>query len=120
VGVSLAYVTARGHSLIGRELYLPLDWCEDRGRCRAAHIRELVHFQTKPELAIKMLGRIEEVGSPITSVVADMVFSGNLDLRTWLEAHGYPYVLSLVPYSPQWFSPCDRYVMAKRRIVMAL
>jgi SRSO17 transposase len=27
VGVFLAYVTAKGHTLIDRELYLPLDWC---------------------------------------------------------------------------------------------
>jgi SRSO17 transposase len=38
VGVFLTYVTPAGHSLIDRELYLPLDWCEDRERCRAAHI----------------------------------------------------------------------------------
>jgi len=33
-----AYVTARGHTLIDRELYLPLDWTEDRDRCQAAGI----------------------------------------------------------------------------------
>ena len=85
VGVFLTYVTARGHTLIDRELYLPLDWCEDRNRCRAAHIPEAVHFQTKPELAIQMLGRMEETGSPIAWVVADTVYGGNLDLRTWLS-----------------------------------
>ena len=38
VGVFLAYVTAKGHTLIDRELYLPLDWTEDRDRCQAAGI----------------------------------------------------------------------------------
>src|SRR6266567_9076057 len=33
VGVFLSYVTAKGHTLIDRELYLPLDWCEDRDGC---------------------------------------------------------------------------------------
>src|SRR5258707_5535058 len=65
VGVFLAYVTARGHTLIDRELYLPLDWCEDRDRRQAAGIPESVRFQTKPELAIQMLGRIDEAGCPI-------------------------------------------------------
>lgn len=51
VGVFLSYVTAKGHTLIDRELYLPLDWCEDRDRCRAAGIPESGRFQTKPELA---------------------------------------------------------------------
>ncbi len=100
VGVFLAYVTARGHSLIDRELYLPLDWCEDPERCRAAHIPEAVHFQTKPELAIQMLGRIHEAGYPIAWVVADTVYGGNLDLRNWLEAHGYPYVLAVACDEP--------------------
>src|SRR2546426_6525878 len=51
VGVFLAYVTARGHSLIDRELYLPLDWTEDPKRCQEASIPTSVRFQTKPELA---------------------------------------------------------------------
>jgi len=100
VGVFLSYVTARGHTLIDRELYLPLDWCEDRDRCRAAHIPESVRFQTKPELAIQMLTRMEEVGCPIAWVVADTVYGGNLDLRTWLEAHGYPSVLAVACDEP--------------------
>jgi SRSO17 transposase len=100
VGVFLAYVTARGHSLIDRELYLPLDWCEDPERCRAAHIPESVRFQTKPELAIQMLGRMQGVGCPIAWVVADTVYGANLDLRTWLEAHGDPYVLAVACDEP--------------------
>jgi SRSO17 transposase len=100
VGVFLTYVTARGHTLIDRELYLPLDWCEDRERCRAAHIPESVRFQTKPELAIQMLGRMQEAGCPIAWVVADTVYGGNLDLRTWLQAHGYPYVLAVACDEP--------------------
>jgi SRSO17 transposase len=100
VGVFLAYVTPRGHSLIDRELYLPLDWCEDRDRCRAAHIPESVRFQTKPELAIQMLKRIEEAGWPIAWVVADTVYGGNLDLRNWLEAQAYHYVLAVACTEP--------------------
>src|SRR5215470_10288360 len=55
VGVFLSYITARGHTLIDRELYMPQDWCEDRERCQAAGIPESVRFQTKPELARGML-----------------------------------------------------------------
>jgi SRSO17 transposase len=100
VGVFLAYVTARGHSLIDRELYLPLDWCEDRERCRAAGIPESVRFQTKPELAVQMLKRLWEAAVAISWVVADTVYGGNLDLRTWLEAHGYAYVLAVACDEP--------------------
>jgi len=98
VGVFLSYVTARGHSLIDRELYLPLDWCEDPDRRQGAGIPESVRFRTKPELAVQMLQRLFERHLQISWVVADTVYGGNLDLREWLDAHGYHYVLAV---------PCD-------------
>jgi SRSO17 transposase len=100
VGVFLAYVTARGHTLIDRELYLPLDWTADPQRCQEASIPAAVRFQTKPELAVQMIERIFQAQIPITWVVADSVYGGNLDLRTWLEAHGYPYVLAVACDEP--------------------
>jgi SRSO17 transposase len=103
VGVFLSYVTAKGHTLIDRELYLPLDWCEDRDRCRAAGIPESVRFQTKPELAQRMIERIWQAQIPICWVVADTVYGGNLDLRTWLEVHGYPYVMAVACNEPVGF-----------------
>lgn len=100
VGVFLAYVTARGHTLIDRELYLPLDWTEDLDRCQAAGIPDSVRFQTKPELARRMLARLWEAQIPIAWVVADTVYGSNLDLRTWLEDRGYPYVLAVACNEP--------------------
>src|SRR5437868_8551986 len=64
VGVFLSYVTASGHSLIDRELYLPLSWIEDRQRCRAAGIPDAVGFQTKCELAVQMMERIDQAHLP--------------------------------------------------------
>ena len=57
VGVFLSYVTAQGHALIDRELYLPEDWCADPARRQAAHIPEAVRFATKPELGHQMIER---------------------------------------------------------------
>jgi SRSO17 transposase len=93
-------VTAAGHSLIDRELYLPLDWCEDPARCRAAGIPETVRFQTKPELAIQMLERLWQAQIPSDWVVADTVYGGNLDLRNWCEQHHYSYVLAVACDEP--------------------
>ena len=90
MGVFLSSVTAKGHSLSDRELYLPVDWCEDRERCRAAGLPDSVRFRTKPELAVQMLERLWQAQLPIGWVVADTVYGGNLDLRSWLEAHQYP------------------------------
>jgi SRSO17 transposase len=100
VGVFLAYVTARGQSLIDRELSLPLDWIEDANRCQDAGIPESVRFQTKPELARRMLARVWDAQIPIAWVVADTVYGSNLDLRTWLEEQQCPYVLAVACDEP--------------------
>src|SRR2546426_8158208 len=71
VGVFLSYVTALGHALIDRELYLPEDWCHDLPRRQAAHIPQTVPFQTKPELAKLMVQRAQSADLPIRWVVAD-------------------------------------------------
>src|SRR6266566_5166004 len=96
----LAYVTARGHTLIDRELYLPLDWLADQERCREAGVPESVRFQTKPELAIQMLSRLWAAQVPLAWVVADAVYGGNLDLRCWCEQHQYPYVMAVACTEP--------------------
>jgi SRSO17 transposase len=101
--VFLAYVTAKGHALIERELYLPSDWTEDPKRRQAAGIPEAVRFHTKVELAIHMLERIVQAAVPIEWVGADSVYGGNLDLRTWLEAQQYAYVLALPCNEPVAF-----------------
>jgi SRSO17 transposase len=95
VGVFLSYITERGHSLIDRELYLPLEWTEDAERRQAAGIPATVRFQTKPELARAMLQRLCEAQVPIDWVVGDSVYGDHLDLRLWLQAHGYAFVLEV-------------------------
>lgn len=95
VGVFLSYVSAKGHTLIDRELYLPKEWIDNPGRCREAGIPEEIGFQTKCELAQQMIERLWKAGIPFAWVVADTVYGGNLDLRTWLEAHQYSYVLAV-------------------------
>lgn len=95
VGVFLSYVTALGHALIDRELYLPQDWCADLPRRHAAHIPETVTFQTKPELAKQMLQRVQAAHLPIRWVVADTVYGHCPDLRQWLQEQGYAYALAV-------------------------
>ena len=95
VGVFLSYVTALGHGLIDRELYLPEDWCDDPARRLAAHIPQSLTFQTKPELARRMLQRAQLAGLPIDWVVADTVYGHCPDLRVFLEEQGYAYALAV-------------------------
>lgn len=100
VGVFLSYVSAKGNTLLDRELYLPKEWIEDSGRCREAGIPETIGFHTKCQLAQQMVERLWRAGIPFAWVVADSVYGGNLDLRLWLEAHGYSYVLAVACDEP--------------------
>jgi SRSO17 transposase len=95
VGVFLSYVTAQGHGLIDRELYLPHEWCADSARRLAAHIPASLTFRTKPELAQLMVQRAQQAGLPIQWVVADSVYGHSTNLRLFLEAQGYPYALAV-------------------------
>jgi SRSO17 transposase len=95
VGVFLSYVTAQGHALIDRELYLPEDWCADPLRRQAAHIPASVAFRTKPELGQQMIGRAQSAGLPIGWVVADTVYGHSPDLRTFLQEQGLAYALAV-------------------------
>lgn len=95
VGVFLSYVTAVGHALIDRELYLPEDWCADVPRRHAAHIPDTVGFRTKPELAKLMVQRAHSAHLPIRWVVADTVYGHSPDLRVFLEAQGFSYALAV-------------------------
>jgi SRSO17 transposase len=95
VGVFLSYVTALGHALIDRELYLPQDWCSDLPRRQAAHIPDHVSFATKPELGQRMIQRAQAAHLPIRWVVADTVYGHSPDLRLFLEEQGYAYAMAV-------------------------
>jgi len=95
VGVFLSYVTARGHALIDRELYLPEEWCSDLPRRQAAHIPDTVTFATKPELAQRMVQRAHDAQLPLRWVVADTVYGHCPDLRAFLEEQGDAYALAV-------------------------
>jgi SRSO17 transposase len=48
-----------------------------------------VDFRAKPELAKRMLKRINAAQIAVARVVVDSVYADNLDLCTWLEEHQY-------------------------------
>jgi SRSO17 transposase len=100
VGVFVSLITPLGHTLVDRELYLPQDWTSDPARCRAAGLPETVAFQTKPQLAIRLLQRLEQAHVQVDWVVADSVYGSNPELRTWLEGHSQPYVMAVTSTEP--------------------
>jgi SRSO17 transposase len=96
LGVFLAYaVPGGGRALIDRELYLPQSWTGDRDRCRSAGIGDDVGFETKPELARKMIGRVIDAAIPFGWVAADEAYGQNTAFRDWLEEQHVSYVLAV-------------------------
>lgn len=78
-----------------RELCLPKTWVEDRDRCREAGIGDEVEFATKPELAMRMLGRVLDAQVPVGWVTGDEVYGQHSRLRRMLEDRQVPYVLAV-------------------------
>ncbi len=81
IGVFLALATSRGRALVDRALYLPESWCSDASRCKEAGVPEEVAFATKPQLAMKMLGRAFEAGLQPEFVLADEVYGNDVSVR---------------------------------------
>lgn len=52
-------------------------------------------FKRNPNWLEPMVERIFQAQIPFAWVVADTVYGGNLNLRTWLEVHHYSYVLAV-------------------------
>jgi SRSO17 transposase len=101
IGVFMAYVTRQSCAFIDCALYLPEEWFQDEGRRREAGIPMDIRFQTKPQLAQHMLERATAAHVPACWVVADSVYSGD-ELRLWLQAQGYRYVLAVTSSYSVW------------------
>jgi SRSO17 transposase len=101
LGVFLAYVTARGHALIDKRLYLPRDWTADLARCQAAGVPVDVGYQSKAELGLAMLRQARANGHlPGTWVTADEDYGKVPTLRDALDAAGWHYVLAVPATTP--------------------
>ncbi|HEX4203821.1 MAG TPA: transposase, partial [Ktedonobacteraceae bacterium] len=95
IGVFLSYASARGHTLLDWELYVPKSWTDDPQRCREAHMPEGVTFATKPELAQRMLERTLDAGLPVAWVTGDTVYGSAQSLRMALEKRRQAYALAV-------------------------
>jgi SRSO17 transposase len=95
VAVYLTYAGRGGHALIDRELYLPQSWAGDPVRCRAAGIPPGTPFAAKPELALQMITRALDAGTPAGWVAGDEVYGTDPRLRAALEERQLGYVLAV-------------------------
>ena len=102
VGVFLAYASAKGRTLLDRELYLPQVWAEDRERRREAGVPESVGFRTKGQVARLMLQRAIESELPFAWFTGDEVYGSDRKLRLWLEREEIPHVMAVKRNEKLW------------------
>jgi SRSO17 transposase len=95
VAVYLTYAGRGGHKLIDRQLYLPQSWTGDPDRCAAAGIPEGTTFATKPDLALRMITRVLDAGTPAAWVSGDEVYGADPGLQAGLEERQVSYVLAV-------------------------
>jgi len=118
IGVFLGYATGTGRTFLDRELYLPKEWAQDRPRRAEARIGEDVEFATKPELAMRMIGRALDAGVPAGWVTGDEVYGQHSKLRMMLEERQMPYVLA-VPVNQQVIATIEGRVRELRADALA-
>jgi SRSO17 transposase len=96
VGVFLAYITSKGHSLIDRRLYLPQSWADNSQKRGKVGVPETIKFATKAQLAQQMLQSAWDAGIRSAWVVADEVYGNDTRFGRWLEQSGQQsYVLTV-------------------------
>jgi SRSO17 transposase len=112
LGVFLAYVSARGHALVDKRLYLPPAWSDDPARCRAAGVPEdEIPYQSKAALGLAMLRRARAAGHLQGAWVAgDDAYGMVPTLREALASEGWQYVLDVPATTPVFIQPAQTVV----------
>jgi SRSO17 transposase len=90
----LTYATSRGHTLIGRALYLPGACAADEERRELAGVPEEVMFASKPQLAGALLESVHSRGIRAAFVTGDEVYGGR-ELRRGIRQRGMGYVMAV-------------------------
>ena len=91
IGVSLSVATATEHLPIDFELYLPTCWTEDPVRRKEAKIPDAVVFQSKIDLALRMIERAVRDDMPGEVVLADADYGKAPLFRDTVRLHGLDY-----------------------------
>ena len=94
VGVYMAYVSRKEHSLVNTRLYLPKEWATDKARRKEAGVPKEIKFRTRHQLALEML---DECGKtlPHSWVTGDDEMGRPSGFRGKLRDRGERYLLGV-------------------------
>jgi SRSO17 transposase len=93
VGVFLSLATPTANTWIDGELFIPEGWFEPEAadRRQQAEIPPERTFQTKPELAWRMIQRVRDNGFPFEAVAMDSLYGRSRKLRAQLDEADIEY-----------------------------
>jgi SRSO17 transposase len=94
VGVYMAYVSRKEHTIVNTRLYLPKEWTKDCTRRKEAGVPKGVKFRTRHDLALEML---DEQGSllPHAWIAGDDEMGRSSGFRQKLQGRGERYLLAV-------------------------
>jgi SRSO17 transposase len=95
IAVSVHAVGPRGTLPLGWSLYLPEEWCADELRRARAKIPATVAFETKPQLADRLVEQAAAWRIPVAPILADSAYGDDSAFRTRLHARELEYVLAV-------------------------
>lgn len=102
IGVSLCVATRTAHLPIDFELYLPQTWIDDPERRKEAKIPTETTFETKIDLALKMIERAVVAGIPGEVLLADSGYGESHLFRETVRLHGLDYALGIHATTKVW------------------
>ena len=94
--VSVEVVVSDGEiaAPVAGRLYLPENWTIDAARCMAAGVPPEVKFQTKPAMALELIGEVLASGVSRAPVLGDEVYGAASELRRGLRKLELEYFLN--------------------------
>lgn len=95
VAVSLTVATQTDHVPVDMQLYLPDTWANDPEKRKEAHIPQDVLFQTKPQIALRVIQQAVEDKVPPGRVLADCAYGNNAAFREGVRVVGLEYALGI-------------------------
>ena len=102
VAASLSLATMSQQLPVDFELYLPKSWANNKARRAEGHIPDEVRFQTKPELALRMIERAIADKHPMAVVLADAAYGTSSAFRLSLRILGLDYALAVESATKVW------------------
>jgi SRSO17 transposase len=101
--VSLTLATKEGSVVLQYQLYLPKEWTDDPGRCRAAGVPIQIGFATKNEMARQHVATALTAGVPRGIVLSDAAYGDEAGFRDYLTQEKLLYALSIRSNTGVWW-----------------